>query len=368
MRTYTGFKKLRYQAYFNNKVYLPYAKFVYIPIAMFMAFSITDVIHFGEVSFLPLVLRLLMCLVMIGTAYFCLHYRPRAFQIFEAALLIFSSAFLVYVGRLAINLENYDYQGGLLLVMIYTGTFSRMSARYSLAVLVMVFACYAAGLAPLLYSVDPHHEVESLSIHVSTFILVIAACLRRDLESHKRFSQELQIRKQSFMLRRQAKTFKALSYLDPLTQCHNRLYLHQKLEPSLNHQDSISVYMLDIDHFKNINDTYGHQTGDKVLKDLARELRKIIPEQGHCIRYGGEEFLIIVIGLTYEKTQALGEALLALTRNVTVIEGHPFITVSVGISHVEYTTLSIDQLIDRADQALYESKQNGRNQMTWHRT
>jgi len=364
MRTYTGFKKLRYQTYFNNEVYLPYAKFVYIPIAMFMAFAITDVIHFKEESYLPVTLRISMCLAMIGSALYCLNFKPRSFQFFEAILLIFSSLFLVYVGRLAIDIGNYDYQGGILLVMIYTGTFSRMSARYSLTALLCSFLCYALGLAPMLYDVDPHHEVESLSIHLSTFVLVTAACLRRDLEVHKRFSQSLQIRQQSIMLRKQAKKFQSLSFIDTLTQCKNRLYLHETIEPSLTNETSIAVYMLDIDHFKSINDKYGHQVGDVVLRELAQGILASLPDKTHCIRYGGEEFLILAKGLQFNDVEILGKALLESTTKIDTFK-EDNVTVSIGVSFHEKSQLSLDALIEQADQALYHSKQNGRDQLSW---
>lgn len=364
MRTYTGFKKLRYQTYFNNEVYLPYAKFVYIPIAMFMVFAITDVVHFKEESYLPVILRISVCLAMIGSAFYCLNYKPRAFQFFEAVLLVFSSLFLVYVGRLAIDMGNYDYQGGILLVMVYAGTFSRMSARYSLAALFCSFLCYVLGLAPLLYEVDPHHEVESLSIHFSTFILVAAACLRRDLEAHKRFSQSLKIRQQSIMLRKQARKFKSLSFIDTLTQCKNRLFLHETIEPSLTDDTSIAVYMLDIDHFKGINDKYGHQVGDAVLRELAQGILASLPADTHCIRYGGEEFLILAKGLLFNGVEVLGSALLESTTKITSFKEER-VTVSIGVSFHEKTQLSLDALIEQADQALYHSKQNGRDQLSW---
>ncbi|MGF1753905.1 GGDEF domain-containing protein [Vibrio makurazakiensis] len=345
---------------------MPYAKFVYIPIVMFMGFVITDIIHFADSSYLPVILRMVTCAGMIASAYYCLQYRPRYFQTFESGLLIVASLFLVYVGQFAIGLQNYDYQGGLLLVMIYIGTFSRMSARYSVPSLIVAFLCYIAGLAPLLYDIDPHHEIESISIHVSAFILIVAACFRRDLEVNKRFIQAQQLRKQAILLRQQTRKFKALSYVDSLTQCFNRLYLHQILEPKLNQQESVTIYMLDLDFFKSVNDTYGHTVGDRVLRETASNLMQLTPANAHCIRYGGEEFLVLAAGLTQEQSLELGDTFLSATQTIKLPNQKSDITLSVGATFSTHTSSVLDTLIEQADQALYHSKENGRNQTSWH--
>ncbi|MEL0611323.1 GGDEF domain-containing protein, partial [Vibrio echinoideorum] len=77
------------------------------------------------------------------------------------------------------------------------GTFSRMSARYSIAALNFIFLSYIIGLSPSLYGAEPNHEIETISVYLSAYILIAAACLRRDFDVHKRLTQSEQLRKQA---------------------------------------------------------------------------------------------------------------------------------------------------------------------------
>lgn len=360
MRSYSGFKNQRFKTYFDNEIYLPYINFIYIPISIFCAFIVTDYIHFGSECITPIIFRVILFLLMMAAARYCITNKPNVLELVESAFLVISSLFLVYVGRLAIELNNFDYQGGIILVMIYIGTFSRLSARYSISTLSFIFLAYLIGLAPLLYEVEPEHEIETISVYISAYILISAACIRRDLEVHKRFAQSEQLRKQAIQLRKQSNMFEALSYQDALTGCYNRLYLHQVIEPSIDRQLSITSIMIDIDHFKSINDTYGHQMGDMVIKELADEIQKRLPTSSNCFRYGGEEFLVMVQGETKASIESLVNSLLESPARLRLE-----VTISIGVKHASQALGSVEQLIDDADQALYISKKGGRNKITW---
>ncbi|MGF1745745.1 GGDEF domain-containing protein [Vibrio minamisatsumaniensis] len=339
---------------------MPYVNFIYMPISIFFAFIVTDYIHFGTQCLTPLILRFVLCLSMIIVAKYCIKNNPRFFERIESVFLVVISFFLVYVGRLAIELDNFQYQGGIIIVMIYIGTFSRMSAKYGIIALSLAFSAYLIGLAPLIYDTAPQHEIEMISIYLSAYVLISAACIRRDLETHKRFAQSEQLRKQATQLRKQSKMFKALSYQDALTGCYNRLYLHQVIEPNINHELSITSIMIDIDHFKSINDTFGHQMGDMVIKELAKEIQKKLPHNSHCFRYGGEEFLVIIQGETEASIKSLVHTLLESPSRLSLE-----VTISIGVKHTLQALGSVEQLIDDADQALYISKKSGRNKITW---
>lgn len=360
MRSYTGFKNQRFKTYFDNEIYLPYINFIYIPISIFCAFIVTDYIHFGTKCVTPIILRILLFLMMMAVARYCIKNKPNILEFVESTFLVISSLFLVYVGRLAIDLGNFDYQGGIILVMIYIGTFSRLSAKYSITTLSFIFSAYLIGLSPLLYAAEPTHEIETISVYLSGYVLISAACIRRDLEVHKRFAQSEQLCKQAIQLRKQSNMFEALSYKDALTGCYNRLYLHQVIEPSINRKQSITSIMIDIDHFKAINDTYGHQMGDLVIKELAIEIQKRLPLGSNCFRYGGEEFLILVQGGNKDSIQSLVDSLLECPSRLRLE-----VTISIGVKHASQALGSVEQLIDDADQALYISKKNGRNQISW---
>lgn len=167
-----------------------------------------------------------------------------------------------------------------------------------------------------------------------------------------------------------------LATLDELTQLPNRRILFEKGEAKLmrarrfNHP--LAVMMLDIDHFKLVNDQYGHATGDFVLRSIADTLHQNIRATDTGARYGGEEFAILlpetdeqVVSQVAERVRAAIADLVIPIANTTL-----HVTVSLGIANLDQTTQDFGKLIACADQALYQSKQNGRNRVTlWtHKT
>jgi diguanylate cyclase (GGDEF)-like protein len=128
---------------------------------------------------------------------------------------------------------------------------------------------------------------------------------------------------------------------------------------------SASIAMLDLDHFKNVNDTYGHAAGDKVLSSLGQLLSRSLRNTDFVGRYGGEEFMLVLVGASpeesLEKLTAIKEA---FASNNFVFKGKTFTcTFSVGIADLSAST-SLPQSVSQADQALYASKEAGRNKVT----
>lgn len=128
-----------------------------------------------------------------------------------------------------------------------------------------------------------------------------------------------------------------------------------------------SVLMLDIDNFKSVNDTYGHQVGDKVLRKLGEILRNNVRKTDIVARYGGEEFIIALPADSDETGSAVAEKIRAEMESTT-FEGIPNnLTISIGIAHFPEHSQLKDDLVKKADMALYESKRQGKNQVTvWH--
>ncbi|HXF84398.1 MAG TPA: diguanylate cyclase [Anaerolineales bacterium] len=161
----------------------------------------------------------------------------------------------------------------------------------------------------------------------------------------------------------------SLALTDPLTGLHNRRNLFElgKIEfyraRRLNRP--FSCMMLDLDHFKQINDTYGHQVGDEVLQEFAKRCKQSVREVDIVGHYGGEEILILLPETTMTTTQQVAER---LRRNITEkpfdVAGHKlYITVSIGIASLDEHTLELDTLIARADQAMYIAKHKGRDRV-----
>ncbi|UII71677.1 diguanylate cyclase [Pseudomonas sp. HN11] len=189
-----------------------------------------------------------------------------------------------------------------------------------------------------------------------------AARLKGLAERVANMEQEAQGYREHLEVQRQ----KAL--IDPLTGLSNRAAWSERLDQEVNawHQrgNSLSLAMLDLDHFKRINDGYGHLAGDKVLKIIANVLRKRLRPTDFIARFGGEEFVLLMPNSSLTDALAAGEVLRA------AIEACPFhfkgepvtITVSMGVAQFQPGERS-DMALKRADEALYRAKAAGRNQV-----
>ena len=156
-----------------------------------------------------------------------------------------------------------------------------------------------------------------------------------------------------------------LSNTDKLTGLKNRRFLQEKLEEQIagygQVQAAFSLCIIDIDHFKKVNDTYGHQTGDYVLEKLASILKLQSREEDIAARYGGEEFVLLLPNTDISESKIIAENLRQSIAYSTWEMGH--ITVSMGIATF-IPTDSETTLLQKADQALYASKEHGRNRVT----
>lgn len=161
------------------------------------------------------------------------------------------------------------------------------------------------------------------------------------------------------------------AHKDALTGAHSRGALIEKGPEAIKRSEvlnePLSVVTFDIDHFKKINDTYGHPGGDHVLKELCRiVITKLIRANDFFARYGGEEFVLLLSGSSAKTALEVGE------RIRQTIESHEFIfegqrilvTISVGVATRQANEDDWTQIYDRADKALYQSKQTGRNRVT----
>ncbi|WP_237886287.1 GGDEF domain-containing protein [Pseudomonas sp. PGPR40] len=155
---------------------------------------------------------------------------------------------------------------------------------------------------------------------------------------------------------------------DPLTDTGNRIAMDQTLEREIEmsrrHSQPLSLLMLDIDHFKQINDTYGHSAGDDVLKAVAASIKNQLRNVDMVFRFGGEEFLILLSNTSREAAAMVGERLrFAAQAQDYMAEGKMIeLTVSIGCSTL-LPGESAESLLRRADSALYVAKREGRNRL-----
>ena len=161
-----------------------------------------------------------------------------------------------------------------------------------------------------------------------------------------------------------------LTRTDPLTDLLNRRAFDEMLKSEFSRfkrsQSKYTLLMLDIDHFKNINDTYGHDIGDTVLKAVAKTCKSNLREQDSIFRIGGEEFCIVLPNTTIDVTGQVAEKLReSIMHNSVKIEGGIIsVTVSMGIGEVNSLDKDAYTALKKADDKLYIAKESGRNQVS----
>jgi diguanylate cyclase (GGDEF)-like protein len=174
-------------------------------------------------------------------------------------------------------------------------------------------------------------------------------------------SNELKERK------RMEKKLKHLATHDPLTGLYNRNELERRIAEDLDraarYQHPLSIFMVDIDHFKEINDNYGHGGGDRILRSIAFELERSLRKTDYVARFGGEEFLVVLPETSLKRAIELGERLRFRIANYEAVLGDEKValTISIGVASFPDISTNWGDLLDAADTAMYQAKHDGRN-------
>lgn len=162
------------------------------------------------------------------------------------------------------------------------------------------------------------------------------------------------------------------SITDSLTGLKNRRYFDQRLHEEIAHSRRyrlpLSLLLIDVDHFKVVNDTYGHQIGDEVLKNLSKVILEMVRDSDIVARYGGEEIAIITPNTEKAEAILLAERLRNIVQKSTLASIDATqevvqITISIGVSTLNLVVMDKDALVEEADKALYEAKKLGRNRV-----
>ena len=161
-----------------------------------------------------------------------------------------------------------------------------------------------------------------------------------------------------------------LAALDPLTGVYNRRFglgrMHEEFERAIRSSIPLGLLMMDIDHFKSINDTYGHQTGDRILKSVAEVIRTVLREGDVLVRYGGEEFLAILPAAASDDLSFIGERIRKSVEDSALVEGQKTIRVTLSLGGAAYPNQNVEKestLLELADESLYRAKETGRNRV-----
>lgn len=166
-------------------------------------------------------------------------------------------------------------------------------------------------------------------------------------------------------LKKQRDLLTAMATHDQLTGLYNRHYLMEvavkKIAYAIRHQIAVSILILDIDHFKSINDNFGHPFGDQVLREIATLLSHSARKEDVVTRFGGEEFVILFDACEQADAVAKAEKVREWIEQLKP-DGHT-ITASFGVTEFKLSDDTLEQMIKRADQALYMAKESGRNRV-----
>lgn len=185
----------------------------------------------------------------------------------------------------------------------------------------------------------------------------------RQLEKITRISDHYQS-----ILKQMNSELEQTALIDPLTELPNRRMMMKRLSHEFERDGNNKVYcvaMVDVDHFKLVNDEYGHQVGDDVLVELGKLMPKVITEDAHIGRWGGEEFLVLLPEKNLKQAQQLMESMRLAIAELEFSFDEKQLTTSVSIGLSQYRDGdTIDSLLTRADDALYAAKSSGRNQIT----
>lgn len=216
------------------------------------------------------------------------------------------------------------------------------------------------------------HLVRATPLHDASGAITkwFGSCTDIEDQMHTQQLLEEQIKQHTAALVEANARLQQESIRDPLTGLYNRRYLEEILDRetrrAVRAEYELGILMLDLDHFKKFNDTYGHDAGDTVLRETAAFLAKSVRSEDTICRFGGEEFIILLPMADLQTSQARAERIRSKLRELTVLhQGHSLgmITISVGVAELPQHGTSPKELLERADAALYRAKREGRDRV-----
>ena len=226
----------------------------------------------------------------------------------------------------------------------------RLFLLLSVGALFMVFMSIENFYPQFLPVYDPVILFRDRMIQVPLALLITSSMLIQ-------FSNTLKSRHEAIEVL--SDEFRDLAYTDALTGLRNRAFIFEKIAELISDDCVFYTLMLDIDEFKQVNDTYGHIEGDGLLMKVAQILREHLPRESHIARYGGDEF-IIVMSENVKITSKVDQFLEAVRRDEEVIKYG--VTISGGYGRYE-PGLSLDEYLGEVDKTLYAAKRSGKNQI-----
>lgn len=326
----------------------------------FVIFLATLICHSGGATnhiTLNGVFLLFLSLLVIYAGIFFMIYSGVNLKFKDPSLTVFQLSVAICWATIMAYFTRSDFRGSIITIYILMFMYGIFQLRFRafLGLVAMAVTLYISSMT-LLYRNHPE-SVDVMTEIIRSMILFIALLWVSYISTYV------------FRLR---KKVKLLATRDPLTNVYNRREILEILKREKAFSDRagspFTLCLLDLDDFKNINDTYGHQAGDIVLKAFARTIRTNIRTEDYLGRYGGEEFFVVFVSIDCNDCNpACVERLLSATRRLAFpeIDKDLRITVSIGVTAYVQTGVSIDKLIALVDDALYRAKAGGKNRIEY---
>ncbi|WP_115718868.1 diguanylate cyclase [Gallaecimonas mangrovi] len=346
-----------------------------------IAFAIIYFSLFGLLDVLVLPHRLLeawLCrfgvFLPCGVAIFGLSFHPKFMHYYQfalAVLVVIGGSCVIYLTTLTSEKDSYLYYSGLILVFMCGYGFARLrflAASSCCWLLVVVFEL-----------VDCFFTTSSLKgvlanqfFFVGANVIGMMICYQQERTARLAFLLQNQLAEQNALLLNHNQDLAKLTNLDGLTKVANRRHLDTFLKQTwttcLHQRQPLAIIIGDIDFFKQYNDNYGHVAGDDCLVNVAKTIKHCVRHDGALVgRYGGEEFAVVLAGVHTEEALTVAERIrrevekLALPHQASPMQ---VVTLSLGVAAaVPSPSISARELLQYADNALYQAKQSGRDQV-----
>jgi len=261
----------------------------------------------------------------------------------------------------------------LLFPLLYAAT--RLSPTATSCMMLVFFAAWVGSNQGWGYFYYHHPKTAEVTMQffflftLSAVLLIQAVFIQRKKEQQKLTTMlEQKVEERTYELERAKHEALALSLTDYLTQLYNRRgffeTVNKQFEQYINHQNACSLLLLDLDQFKTINDKYGHATGDEVIRTTAHKLIQHSRASDIAGRIGGEEFVLFLPMANNHTAFVIAEKIRVdiEQQDIIVDNNHVKFTVSIGVSTLQANDQHIESMLKRADKALYQAKNRGRNQ------
>lgn len=245
------------------------------------------------------------------------------------------------------------------LVKVVNRMYLKVSKKRNILFLSFIFTCiscvfsfYMSMFFRTLFSIPIHFADIILSILIPAIITPLGSYILLNL---------------AYFQYKSKKQMEELVNKDSLTDIYNRRYFEAFAEEAFVNGKHCTILLVDIDDFKSINDRYGHQAGDFVMKELAKLIKSQLRESDVVARIGGDEFAIICMNLGSEYGKEIAERIRYKIENTkfSFLSEEIYLTVSLGCVSNKDTKFSLDEFMRNADNALYKSKGNGKNTVTF---